>query len=160
MARTLIVLALIAAATGCSRKASTPAPKSVPAQAPEPDDAQPSDNADYGASLRIGGLDRLFIQKVAPNECVHVVFTGPGDPPAGFDIVTPGYFAFSDAWLSDCEHARVEAIGGEGTASWSTDDELCSVDIDITLHFEGKRDVHVQAERLDVENSSCRYAGA
>lgn len=127
--------------------------RTAAALAPEVQPPEPA--AAYNASLLIGGLDRLFIEKVGPGECVHIVLTGPGEASPEFAIETPGYFEFSDAWLSDCENGRTEAIGGHGHVSWADEEELCEVEVDLTLRFGPARTVHVERRQLDVENSSC-----
>lgn len=147
------IATLLGLAAFCSSSCRRAAPLPPEVEAPESD-------VGYSASLFIGGLDRLFIEKVGPGECVHIVLTGPGEASPEFAIETPGYFEFSDAWLSDCEHERTEAIGGRGRVSWADEEELCEVDVDLTLRFGPARTVHVERRQLDVENSSCRHAGA
>ena len=154
MMRAWCTAAVLGVATLCSASCRKAAAEPSKAEAPEPADV------DYSASLFIGGLDRLFIQKVGPGECVHIVLTGPGETSPDFAIETPGYFEFSDAWLSDCEHGRVEAIGGRGRVSWAAEEELCTIDVDLTLRFGGARTVRVERQQLSVENSSCPQAGA
>jgi len=134
------------ASAGCSRGIDY-----VCCEAPTPS----AEQATYMASLFIGDIGRIHIDKVATPDCSRLTLRqhNPSDPaPPGFALETPAGWEIEEGLRAPCSSSmtRPRAIGAIGGLSLHMLGDACVADVHLVLFF-GDVASGVDAERFDAD---------